>query len=80
VNSQGCRLITVVIPSDLRISTSYYYCIYRYACSRIKHERDYESQGQVGVRILNEGLGPAKKFLEMRISRERKEAVENITS
>jgi len=25
-------------------------------------------------------LDPAKKFLEMRISRERKEAVENITS
>jgi len=47
------------------------------ACCRIKHERDCKSQGQVGERILNEGLGSSKQnFWNEDQQREKKEDVE----
>ena len=81
MDTQGYSLITVTIPSDLRIPISYYYWYVDdmlVVGSSMKEIVNFKAR--LAEKFSMKDLGPTKKVLGIRISEKRKEIVEDITS
>jgi len=81
VDSQGCRLITVAIPSGLKIPASYILLLYiddMLVAEASMKEIVYIKANLAEEFSMKDFL--AKKILGMSISRKRKDSVDNITS